>query len=106
MLARSAFIIVASASLGLAALSAAAPVPLALGDRLAALELSGCTTDAICELRAAQLGIDPVLAEMPADALGTACMEGDDTACAYLEAGHLAQCQPDMTHDDCAVFRD
>ncbi len=106
MLARSAFIIVATASLGLAALSAAAPVPLTLSDRLDALASSGCTTDSVCELRAVELGINPALAGMPADALAAECMEGNDASCAYLEAGHRAQCEPDMTHADCAVFRD
>ncbi|MDQ0301380.1 hypothetical protein [Ancylobacter polymorphus] len=103
---RAAVILAGALAVAYAATCAPSPPSMPLHDRLAVLAQSGCTTDSVCELRAAELGIDPEYAAAPSDALMQDCMKGDTAACLYLEAGHRAECANDLGHDDCAVFRD
>lgn len=88
MPARAALVIGVALALALAATHAPRPPSMSLRDRLAALAMTGCTTDAVCEMRAAELGIDPTYAAAPADALELECGQGDDAACRYLDADH------------------
>jgi hypothetical protein len=106
MLARAAIVLAGAFGLAVAVTAAPRPPTFPLHERMAQLAASECTTDTICEMRAVQLGLDPVLIEMPDDALRAACFANDRPACAYLEALHRANCAGDMQHDDCAVFRD
>ncbi|MDQ0510901.1 hypothetical protein [Ancylobacter amanitiformis] len=103
---RSALILGGALALAVSALNASGPPVMPLHERMAVLASSGCTADIVCDLRAADLGLDPVLLGMPDDALYAACLKGAEPACLYLEAQHRAQCADDMDHDDCAVFRD
>lgn len=83
---RAAVILAGALALAYAATCAPRPPSMPLRDRLAALAQSGCTTDSVCELRAAELGIDPDYAAAPSDALEFDCRQGDDLACRYLAA--------------------
>ncbi len=65
-----------------AAIGGAVSPPLA--PRLELIRAAPCDASDDCRRLALQLGLDPVYALMPDDALTHACTRGDDTACAYL----------------------